>query len=111
MNLKEQGENRMINYMLVSERAILRDYVDTLDYMNDEHKMLVDIADFFYNNNLGAEYLLPEAKEVYDRYGKEYWGLVLNDMGAMDDQIGDSTSKVNDLILDYQDLLNDERSK
>jgi len=98
-----------INYMLVSEGAILRDYI-TPEYLNEDHKMLVDIADFLYNANLGAEYLKPEAKKVYDNYGEEYWHKVLQDMGAIDSQlINDSHKK--DLILDYTDQLLEARGE
>lgn len=92
-----------INYMLVSEGAILRDYI-TPEYINEEHKSLVDIADFFYNANLGAEYLKPEAKELYNRYGKEFWEIVLKDMSAIDSQMTGDREKA-DLILDYNDQL------
>ena len=96
----------MINYMLVSEGAILRDSRE-VKYMNDEHHMLTDIADFFYNANLGAEYLLPEAKEVYDRYGKEYWELVLKDMSAIDSQIS-SPVDYDALAEEYQALMEEQ---
>jgi hypothetical protein len=94
-----------VGYMLVSEACILRDYI-TPDYVSDEHKMLTDIADAFYNANITSDYLLPDAKEMYDRYGKEFFSKVLEDMGAIDDQlVGDR--QLEDLKLDYQDLVAD----
>lgn len=93
----------MMNYMLVSEAVILRDSRE-VKYLNDEHKMLVDIADFLYNANLGAEYLKPEALEVYNRYGKEFWEKVLTDAGAIDSQIG-SPVDYDELADEYQTLM------
>lgn len=92
----------MINYMLVSEGAMLRDSRE-VEYLNDEHKMLTDIADFFYNADLGAEYLKPEYRELYDRYGKDYFHKVLQDMEAIDSQIG-SPADYEDLSDEYEGL-------
>lgn len=93
----------MINYTLVAEGAMLRDSQE-VKYMNDEHHMLTDIADFFYNANLGAEYLKPEYRELYDRYGKDYFHKVLHDMDAIDSQIG-SPVDYEDLAEEYQYLM------
>ncbi len=96
----------MINYMLVSEGAMLRDSRE-VEYLNKEHKMLTDIADFFYNANLGAEYLKPEYRELYDRYGKDYFHQVLQDMEAIDSQIG-SPADYEDLSDEYQALMEEQ---
>lgn len=92
-----------IPYTIVSEGAILRDYI-TPDYLNEDHKTLVDIADFLYNANLTPDYLTTEAKAIYDSYGKEYWEKVLKDMEAIDSQLLNDTHR-NNLILDYTDHL------
>ena len=96
-----------IPYMIVSEGAILRDYI-TPEYLNEDHKTLVDIADFLYNANLTPDYLTAEAKAIYDSYGKEYWEKVLKDMEAIDSQLLNDTHK-NNLILDYTDHLLEAR--
>lgn len=92
----------MANYTAVSMGAILRDYTEP-KYIDDKHKSLVDIADSLYNTGLGAEYLLPEYKKLYDEYGKEFWSLVLKDMSAIDSQITESNIKY--LIDDYNEML------
>lgn len=97
-----------INYQAVSMAVIIRDIAELkpCHYLNDEHKALVDIADFFYNVNLGAEYLKPEAKALYDEYGEDYFKDVLKDASAIDSQLtGDGTHE-QELILDYQDVIN-----
>ena len=92
-----------IPYTIVSEGAILRDYISP-EYLNEDHKTLVDIADFLYNANLTPDYLTAEAKAIYDSYGKEYWEKVLKDMEAIDSQLLNDTHR-NNLILDYTDHL------
>lgn len=94
------------SYAAVAEATMLRDYIEP-EYLDDEHKMLCDIADALYGANIGPEYLTKEAKEVYDRYGEDFWNKTLEDMGAIDDQIGASEGHkaVDDLILDYQDRV------
>ena len=89
-----------IQYQLVSEGAILRDYIEPA-YVNREHKMLVDIADFLYGANLSAEYLKPEYKILYDEYGSDYWNDVLKDMSAIKSQLT-SREKAWDLAEEYQ---------
>ena len=96
-----------IPYTIVSEGAILRDYI-TPEYLNEDHKTLVDIADFLYNANLTPDYLTAEAKAIYDSYGKEYWEKVLKDMEAIDSQLLNDTHR-NNLILDYTDHLLEAR--
>lgn len=92
-----------IPYDLVSMLVILRDWANTDDsYINKEHEDLVGIADFLYNNGSSmVEYLQPEAKAVYDKYGKKFFDMVLDDAAAIDSQI--SSSNVKDLIADYND--------
>ena len=105
-SLNEASGARKIPYDLVSSLAILRDYavIEDSDYVNEEHKLLVDIADSLFNvgasvaNNFKDEY-----KEVYDKYGKSYFNKVLKDMRALDSQIG--SGNVNDLIDEINDKL------
>lgn len=96
-----------ISYQLVSEGAILRDYIEP-EYINDEHKRLVDIADSLYNLNIPVEEWgdNPEYdyKKLYREYGDEFWKLVIKDMGAIDSQMSDYHR--DELIEDYK-----ERSK
>ena len=103
-SVKESASGRKIPYDLVSSLVVLRDYADTSDaYVNDEHKMLVDIADFLYNVDFEPDSLKKEAKEVYDKYGKTYFNKVIKDIEAIDSQI--SSSNVNDLIAEVNDKL------
>ena len=73
--------NKKIPYDLVSTLVILRDWVDVNDaYLNDEHKTLVDIADYLYNNGSSMyKYLKDESKEIYNKYGAAYFDDVLID--------------------------------
>lgn len=96
-----------MNYALVSEGAILRDYIKP-EYLDAEHKMLVDIADFLYNANLGAEHLTPDAKEAYNKQGKEFWKLVLRDMGALDSQLDHQNA--GELLEEYKELLDEVKN-
>lgn len=95
-----------IPYDLVSSLVILRDWaeVNSDDYVSDEHRQLVDIADFLYNADLPADNLKPEAKAVYDKYGESYFNKVLRDVSAIDSQI--SHNNVNDLIDEFNDKVN-----
>lgn len=99
--------NGKIPYDLVSSLVILRDWAElnSDDYVSDEHKQLVDIADFLYNADLPADNLKPEAKKVYDKYGESYFDKVLEDVSAIDSQI--SHNNVNDLIEEYNDKVNE----
>ena len=92
-------------YQVVSMAVILRDITEP-KYINEEHKSLVDIADFFYNANLGPEYLKPEAKELYDKYGKEFFDKVLEDAIAIDSQLTCTGTHEQELMLDYSDYVN-----
>lgn len=92
-------------YQVVSMAVVLRDIIDP-KYINKEHKDLVDIADFLYNNNLGSEYLKPEYQKVYNEYGKDFWKKVLNDASAIDSQLNCSGIHEEELILDYSDYVN-----
>ena len=100
-----------IKYQLVSEGAILRDYID-VEYLSDEHKRLVDIADSLYNINIPVEQWgdNPEFdyKKLYKEYGEEYWKLVLKDMSAIDSQLTSEYHR-DELIGEYEYQL--ERSK
>lgn len=94
------------NYALVSEGAILRDYT-TPQYINDEHKRLVDIADSLYNLNIPVSEWgeNPEFnyKELYAKYSAEFWELVLKDMHALDSQL--DINKAGDLLAEYTMLV------
>jgi len=93
----------MYRYDVVSMPTILRDYIDP-DYIDDEHKDLVDIADCLYNNGWQMkDCFYPEAKALFDRYGEDFWHLVLKDAEAIDGQLDGHDP--DDLILDYMDYL------
>ncbi len=92
-------------YQVVSMAVIIRD-ITTPEYINKEHKDLVDIADMFYNANLGPEYLKEEYKPLYEKYGKEFWNMVIEDASAIDSQLTGSGTHEQELLLDYQDYLN-----
>lgn len=93
----------MIDYTLVSEGAVLRDYID-VPYKNDEHKLLVDIADSMYNVGIDPDDFKDEYKKVYKQYGDDYFTKVIQDMEALDSQLYND-SKVEELVADYQDRL------
>ncbi len=95
---------RKFKYQVVSMAVILRDIVKP-KYINEEHKDLVDIADMFYNANLGPEYLKDEYKGLYERYGKEFFDLVLKDASAIDSQLTGSGTHEEELALDYGDYI------
>lgn len=88
-------------YEVVSAAVILRDIANP-EYINDEHRMLVDIADSLYNANIGPEYLKPEYRALYDKYGKEFWNLVIQDASAIDSQV---SGHEQELLADYADYL------
>lgn len=92
-----------IPYDLVSMLVALRDYIsiDDTDYINDEHRMLVDVADSLYNAGISVDEMSPEYQAVYNKYGKDFFDLVLDDVAALDTQI--TANNVNDLIEDYND--------
>lgn len=88
---------------LTSEGAILRDWVKP-EYLDEEHKMLCDIADCLYNANVSPEHLTENAKKYYHDYGKNFFDYVLRDMGALDSQLTDS-NKAQELLDEYRYLL------
>ena len=91
-----------IPYDLVSSLVILRDWGDIGDaYINDEHKALVDIADTLYNAGISPDEMSKEYKAVYDKYGKKFFDMVIDDASAIDSQI--SSSNVNDLVDEYNE--------
>lgn len=93
----------MIDYTLVSEGAILRDYID-VPYKNTEHKLLVDIADSLYNVGIDPDDFKDEYKKIYKQYGDDYFEKVIQDMSALDSQLYND-SKVEELVADYEDRL------
>lgn len=106
MIILENKFNGEIPYDLVSTLVILRDWVDVDNaYLNNEHKSLVDIADFLYNSGLDADSLQPEYKSIYNKYGEEFFDKVIEDASAIDSQI--NHNNVNDLIADYEDKANE----
>lgn len=93
-----------IPYTLVSMAAILRDHIDP-EYKNTEHEQLTDIADSLYNVGRSmVDEFKSEYKELYDRYGADYFDKVIEDMRALDDQVT-SDAKVEELLADYEDRL------
>lgn len=90
-----------IKYDLVSVAVVLRDYA-TPNYVNKEHKMLVDIADTLWNAGVRAEDLKPEYKRLHDKYSAKWWELVFKDIGAIESQIDGHKQ---DLIDDYATML------
>lgn len=94
-----------IPYDLVSTLVILRDYaeVEDSDYVNGEHRKLVDIADSIYNADISPESMYDEYKKLYNEYGDEYFDEVLQDVRAIDSQI--SRRNIDDLIEDFNDKL------
>lgn len=79
-------KSNQVDPEMVAMSTMLRDHTD-MDgrYVNDEHKMLADIADTLYNANISPERLLPEYKALYDKYGPEYFNNILTRMGEIDD--------------------------
>lgn len=93
------------NYQTVSTRAMLRDWVSDLRYIDDKHKMLVDIADTLYNVCIPADMLKPEYKALYDEYGEDYFADVVEDMCAIDTQL--NINSVDNLVHDYLYMVAD----
>lgn len=91
---------------LISEGAILRDHVDIgYTYLCKLHEMVTDIADSLYNVGLSMkDRFLPEYKAIYNFFGADYFAGVLEDMGALDEQVVDPY-KVNELLGSYLDRL------
>lgn len=106
------SENTYIPYDLVSMRGILRDYAfqmsdgSELPYLNNTHKLLVDIADSVYN--LGSRMFekfegIEKYQEVLEKYSDDFWKDVLDDMSAIDTQL--SRNNAVDLAKDYYDKI------
>lgn len=96
-----------IDYQAVSIAVVLRDYIDDLQYINEEHRRLADIADTLYNAGISVENWNdnPEYnyKALYAKYSKDYWDKVLKDISALDSQI--DAYNAEDLELDYKYML------
>lgn len=97
-----------IPYDLVSMAVILRDHYDMKQegYANDTHKRLVSIADCLYNTGVGAGYLKPEYKALYDQYASEvpdFWDQVLDDAHAIDTQC--YGGHVDELLQEYRQAV------
>ena len=94
-----------IPYDLVSAFVILRDYADVEEcYINEDHRLLVDIADAMYNVGKNVVDGFDDGyTEIYNRYGKSYFNKVLADINALDSQV--SRDNVNDLIADVNGRL------
>lgn len=90
---------------VVSMALILRDYASA-EYANDEHRMLVDIADAFYNGNLGVEHLKTKYKVLYYQYGELYFNKVLEDAYTIDSQL-ENEVQIRELARDYEDYLDE----
>lgn len=77
-------------YQAVSVATMLRDFAE-VDYINGEHKMLCDLADTIYHTGMtperNPEMFRPEYKELYNRYGKEFFDTAYQDMRAIDSQL------------------------
>ena len=101
------SKGNKIPYELVSMLVILRDWADVSDaYINDEHKLLVDIADGLYNlpgfaYNSAVDSLQKDYKEIYEKYGKQYFNKVLKDASAIDSQV--NRNNVQDLVDEYNE--------
>ena len=91
-----------MQYQLISVATVLRDYTE-VEYKNDNHKMFVDIADCMLNAGVPVEQMLPEAQEAYRTQDTSFWQMVKDDYNALDSQV--NRNNVDDLILDYQDML------
>ena len=98
----------------VSERTMLRDYGDSerYPYLDEEHEKLCDIADSLYNADIGPEQFKAEYKELYEKYGKDFFDKVVEDMAGIDSQItgGSSDPHFDELVADYMDKLNEKKS-
>ena len=93
----------MIGYQLVSEAVVLRDFTE-VEYKNDEHKDLVDIADCMYSNAFGVDKLYPKYQKIYHQYGQQFWDDVFYDIKALDSQVY-NTSKAQELLTEYMELI------
>lgn len=77
-------------YNAVSVATMLRDFTE-VDYIDDEHKMLCDLADTIYHTGMtperNPEMFRPEYKELYNRYGEEFFDTAYQDMRAINSQM------------------------
>jgi hypothetical protein len=95
-----------IPYDLVSSFVILRDWVDVDNaYVDNEHKMLVDIADSLYNANISIDDMQDKYKALYNKYGKDYFDMVIEDAQAIDSQL--THNNIDDFIADINDRISD----
>lgn len=93
---------------LVAKGTMLRDYIDMEgEYMSDEHHKLCDIADSLYNADIGPEQFKEEYKELYEKYGKEYFDKVLEEMGDIDYNTRTTADEAKLLEQYQQDKSND----
>lgn len=104
-SLNEDNEKK-IPYNLVSSYVILRDYISLADdnYFNDEHKYLTDVADSLYNAAISPNSLKGKYKDVYEKYGKDYFDKVLKDCKALDSQV--THDNLQELIDEVMDIAN-----
>jgi hypothetical protein len=99
----KENTNR-IPYDLVSSFVILRDWVDVDNaYVNNEHKMLVDIADSLYNAGISIDEMQDKYKTLYNKYGEDYFDTVIEDAQAIDSQL--THNNIEDFIADMNDRL------
>ena len=106
-----QGSGGAVSTSLVSKGTMLRDHID-MDgqYVSDEHKMLCDIADSLYNADIGPEHFKAEYKELYEKYGKEYFDKVVEEMGSIDSAT-DTTEQASKLLESYKQEAHPEKSE
>ena len=99
-----ESTSKKIPYDLVSSFVILRDYANLDDdYINEEHRMLVDVADSIYNADISVSDMSKKYQDIYKKYGKSYFDKVLRDIRALDTQA--TSDNINDLIDEVNDKL------
>lgn len=99
-----ESASKKIPYDLVSSFVILRDYANLDDdYINEEHRMLVDVADSIYNADISVSDMSKKYQDIYKKYGKSYFDKVLRDIRALDTQA--TSDNINDLIDEVNDKL------
>lgn len=103
-SIVKESVSKKIPYDLVSSFVILRDYADLDDdYINEEHRMLVDVADSIYNADISVSDMSKKYQDIYKKYGKSYFDKVLRDIRALDTQA--TSDNINDLIDEVNDKL------